>query len=72
MIRVAESAEGGLTPKSPPENITNMREVFDQFLAKFPLCFGYWKKYADFELTIQGPTEAEKVNLKSFLKPMYT
>ncbi|CAB5325350.1 unnamed protein product [Rhizophagus irregularis] len=61
LIRVAESAEGGLTPKSPPENITNMREVFDQFLAKFPLCFGYWKKYADFELTIQGPTEAEKI-----------
>ncbi len=40
-----------------------MREVFDQFLAKFPLCFGYWKKYADFEFTIQGPIEAEKVNL---------
>ncbi|CAG8740784.1 10381_t:CDS:10, partial [Funneliformis caledonium] len=61
LIRIAESAEDGLTPKSPAENITNMREVFDQFLAKFPLCFGYWKKYADFEFTIQGPTEAEKI-----------
>lgn len=38
-----------------------MRNVFDQFLAKFPLCFGYWKKYADFEFNIQGPAEAEKV-----------
>ncbi|CAI2186839.1 8955_t:CDS:10 [Funneliformis geosporum] len=61
LIRIAESAEDGLTPKSPAENITNMREVFDQFLAKFPLCFGYWKKYADFEFTIQGATEAEKI-----------
>ncbi|RIB26755.1 hypothetical protein C2G38_1996840 [Gigaspora rosea] len=61
LIRVAETAEGGLTPQSPPENITNMRSVFDQFLEKFPLCFGYWKKYADFEFNIQGPTEAEKI-----------
>ncbi|CAG8840504.1 3464_t:CDS:2, partial [Racocetra persica] len=60
LIRVAETAEGGLTAQSPPENITNMRDVFDQFLAKFPLCFGYWKKYADFEFNVQGPTEAEK------------
>ncbi|CAG8505513.1 14463_t:CDS:10, partial [Racocetra fulgida] len=61
LIRVAETAEGGLTAQSPPENITNMRDVFDQFLAKFPLCFGYWKKYADFEFSVQGPTEAEKI-----------
>ncbi|CAG8568103.1 2769_t:CDS:10, partial [Diversispora eburnea] len=61
LIRVAETAEGGLTQQSPPENITNMRNVFDQFLAKFPLCFGYWKKYADFEFNIQGPAEAEKI-----------
>lgn len=63
LIRIAESADGGLTPQSTQETIANMRNVFDQFLAKFPLCFGYWKKYADFEFMIQGPLEAEKVFL---------
>ncbi|CAH1760689.1 1715_t:CDS:10, partial [Entrophospora sp. SA101] len=61
LIRIAESADGGLTPQSTQETIANMRNVFDQFLAKFPLCFGYWKKYADFEFMIQGPLEAEKI-----------
>ncbi|CAG8482729.1 5968_t:CDS:10 [Acaulospora colombiana] len=65
LIRVAETAEGGLTSQSPQENITNMRSVFDQFLAKFPLCFGYWKKYADFEFNAQGPVEAEKIYERS-------
>ncbi|CAG8498727.1 16173_t:CDS:10 [Acaulospora morrowiae] len=65
LIRVAETAEGGLTAQSPQENITNMRNVFDQFLAKFPLCFGYWKKYADFEFNVQGPVEAEKIYERS-------
>ena len=25
------------------------REAFDAFLFKYPYCYGYWKKYADFE-----------------------
>lgn len=28
----------------------NLRKVYDGFLAEFPLCFGYWKKYADLEV----------------------
>lgn len=28
-------------------NILKIRKVYDAFLAEFPLCFGYWKKYAD-------------------------
>lgn len=30
-------------------NILKIRRVYDAFLAEFPLCYGYWKKYADHE-----------------------
>src|SRR4051794_9558067 len=42
LIRLAEAAEGGVVADSPAENIVNLRQVYDQFLARFPLCFGYW------------------------------
>ena len=38
-----------------------MRDVYDRFLLKFPLLFGYWKKYADLEFNISGPESAEMV-----------
>lgn len=25
------------------------RDVYDGFLRRYPYCYGYWKKYADFE-----------------------
>lgn len=59
MIRVAE--EGGITKASTPEKITRLESVYDSFLSKFPLCFGYWKKYADWELAAHGPESAENV-----------
>jgi pre-mRNA-processing factor 39 len=62
LIRVAEGAEGGITNTSPAENMTRLESVYDSFLAKFPLCFGYWKKYADWELAVHGDEGAEKVN----------
>ncbi len=65
LIRVAEGAEGGITPTSPPDNITRLESVYDNFLAKFPLCFGYWKKYSDWELAVHGDEGAEKVLLYS-------
>lgn len=40
-----------------------MRNVYDRFLAKFPLLFGYWKKYADLEFSIAGTEAAEMVGL---------
>lgn len=35
----------------PPlqNNILKIRKVYDSFVAEFPLCYGYWKKYADHE-----------------------
>jgi pre-mRNA-processing factor 39 len=38
-----------------------MRSVYNRFLTKFPLFFGYWKKYADLEFSIAGTEAAEMV-----------
>ncbi|KAJ3092554.1 hypothetical protein HK102_005834 [Quaeritorhiza haematococci] len=61
LIRIAEAANGGITRESSPEDLTNLRSVYDHFLAKFPLCFGYWKKYADWEMAVEGPEKAEQI-----------
>ncbi|KAJ8443970.1 hypothetical protein Cgig2_020816 [Carnegiea gigantea] len=37
------------TEKTSQDNIYKIRKVYDAFLAEFPLCYGYWKKYADHE-----------------------
>uniref|UniRef100_A0A7C8YH09 Suppressor of forked domain-containing protein n=1 Tax=Opuntia streptacantha TaxID=393608 RepID=A0A7C8YH09_OPUST len=37
------------TEKMSQDNIYKIRKVYDAFLAEFPLCYGYWKKYADHE-----------------------
>ncbi|KAL8872190.1 MAG: hypothetical protein Q9174_002133, partial [Haloplaca sp. 1 TL-2023] len=61
LVRSAESLEGGLNRNSSPQSIVATREVYDRFLAKFPLLFGYWKKYADLEFSIAGTEAAELV-----------
>ncbi|XVE77979.1 hypothetical protein DITRI_Ditri13aG0107400 [Diplodiscus trichospermus] len=40
------------TEKVAENNILKIRRVYDAFLAEFPLCYGYWKKYADHEARI--------------------
>ena len=62
LVRLAESLEGGLNRNSSPQAIAATRNVFDRFLAKFPLLFGYWKKYADMEFSIAGTEAAEMVS----------
>ncbi|XP_057534022.1 pre-mRNA-processing factor 39-1 [Amaranthus tricolor] len=37
------------TERVAQDNILKIRKVYDSFLAEFPLCYGYWKKYADHE-----------------------
>ena len=63
LIRVCEGLEGGggLNRNSSQEAITMTRSTFDRFLAKFPLLFGYWKKYADLEFSIAGTEAAELI-----------
>lgn len=63
ILRMAEAADGGLDPTTAPkENISNCKKAFDRFLARFPLCFGYWKKYADLTLIMDGVQGAENVS----------
>lgn len=62
LVRAAESLEGGINRNSNPQAISTTRDVYDRFLAKFPLLFGYWKKYADLEFSIAGTEAAEMVS----------
>lgn len=59
-----EGLEGGLNRNSSPQALTTLRDSYDRFLLKFPLLFGYWKKYADLEFNISGPESAEMVGLR--------
>ncbi|KAI9818030.1 MAG: hypothetical protein M1827_000654 [Pycnora praestabilis] len=61
LVRAAEALEGGLNRNSSPQSIAATRDIYDRFLAKFPLLFGYWKKYADLEFSIAGTEAAEMV-----------
>jgi hypothetical protein len=61
LVRAVESVDGGINRNSSPQAITAMRDIYDRFLAKFPLFFGYWKKYADLEFSIAGTEAAEMV-----------
>jgi pre-mRNA-processing factor 39 len=54
--------EGGVTRNSSPSSIELVRNAFNCFLSKFPLFFGYWKKYADLEFAIGGTETAEMVS----------
>ncbi|CAG8975650.1 hypothetical protein HYALB_00008409 [Hymenoscyphus albidus] len=64
LVHAAESLEGGLNRNSSPQAITTTRNAYDRFLAKFPLLFGYWKKYADLEFSIAGTEAAEMVRMR--------
>ncbi|KAG7963586.1 hypothetical protein I3843_09G125000 [Carya illinoinensis] len=35
------------TEKNYPDDIEKICSVYDSFLSEFPLCYGYWRKYAD-------------------------
>lgn len=42
-------------------DIGRIRQVYDAFLAEYPLCYGYWKKYADAEAKYVSLEEASTV-----------
>jgi hypothetical protein len=63
LVRAAESLEGGINRNSSSQAITTVRSIYDRLLGKFPLFFGYWKKYADLEFSIAGTEAAEMVGL---------
>lgn len=61
LIEKATGIEGGVNRNSSPAAIDLVRAIYDCFLAKFPLYFAYWKKYADLEFGIGGTDTAEMV-----------
>ncbi|KAJ4344413.1 uncharacterized protein N0V89_012155 [Didymosphaeria variabile] len=61
LVTRATELEGGVTRNSSPSSIELVRNAYNCFLAKFPLFFGYWKKYADLEFAIGGTETAEMV-----------
>ena len=61
LVRAAEAQEGGLGRNSSPQAIAATRDTYDRLLARFPLFFGYWKKYADLEFVVAGTEAAEMV-----------
>lgn len=58
-----DNLEGGPNRNSSPQALAAFRDAYDRFLAKFPLLFGYWKKYADTEFAIAGPESAVMVSV---------
>ena len=61
LLKLAENPKNGLSSASPEQDKLNLKTVYDHFLSKFPLCFGYWKKYADWELILNGPEACGQV-----------
>ena len=43
------------------DDVKLAREVYEPFLGKFPYCYGYWRKYADFELRHHSFDKAAEV-----------
>ena len=49
--------------RRPPQDIAKVRATFDEFLERFPNCYGYWEKYAAAERRVgdaAGATAEQK------------
>lgn len=42
-------------------SVENAREAYNKFLALYPYCYGYWRKFADFEKRNNNKEECEAV-----------
>lgn len=42
-------------------NIENAREAYNKFLQLYPYCYGYWRKFADFEKRNKNKEECEAI-----------
>ncbi|KAI4978808.1 hypothetical protein ZWY2020_015561 [Hordeum vulgare] len=60
------------TERIAESNIVKIRKVYDAFLAEFPLCFGYWKKYADHEGRLDGVNKVFEVYERAVLAVTYS
>lgn len=58
-------------------DIEAAREAYDAFLSHYPYCYGYWRKYADYEKRKGNKEKCEEVRLKlsvteTFLNAYYS
>ncbi|KAK6940612.1 hypothetical protein RJ641_030143 [Dillenia turbinata] len=60
------------TEKAAEDNILKIRKVYDAFLAEFPLCYGYWKKYADNEARFGSIDKVVEVYERAVLGVTYS
>ncbi|KAJ9071073.1 hypothetical protein DSO57_1000749 [Entomophthora muscae] len=61
LIKESESLHGKESKKEDFDTEHNLRKVYTEFLSKYPLCYRYWKKLADFEFVSQGTDKAIEV-----------
>ncbi|KAJ8749091.1 hypothetical protein K2173_013698 [Erythroxylum novogranatense] len=60
------------TEKVAGDKILKIRKVYDAFLAEFPLCYGYWKKYADHEARLGSMDKVVEVYERAVLGVTYS
>ncbi|CAN1270163.1 Pre-mRNA-processing factor 39-1 [Linum perenne] len=60
------------TEKVAWDKIPKIRGVYDAFLAEFPLCYGYWKKYADHEARLGDMDKVVEVYERAVLGVTYS
>ncbi|XP_042394457.1 pre-mRNA-processing factor 39-like isoform X1 [Zingiber officinale] len=60
------------TEKVAENDIIKIRKVYDAFLAEFPLCYGYWKKYADHEGRLDSINKVVEVYERAVLAVTYS
>ncbi|VYS44941.1 unnamed protein product [Arabidopsis thaliana] len=60
------------TERIAQDNIAKIRKVYDAFLAEFPLCYGYWKKFADHEARVGAMDKVVEVYERAVLGVTYS
>ncbi|KAM7268459.1 hypothetical protein ACFE04_010625 [Oxalis oulophora] len=60
------------TEKVAEDNIEKIRKAYDAFLVEFPLCYGYWKKYADHEARLGNMDKVVEVYERAVLGVTYS
>lgn len=46
----------------PQTDVDAAREAYNAFLGHYPYCYGYWRKYADYEKTKGDKSKCQEVS----------
>lgn len=50
-------------PLSPQTDVIAARDAYNAFLGHYPYCYGYWRKYADYEKNKGDRSKCEEVSV---------